>query len=175
MYQLIIRQDRKVASHTSQTIIGVDLGGTTISAGVVERSEIIRLKTVPVKGKENAETLFGTITDLIRDVSAGYAVDGISFGVNAPAGPGTENLFLMENLPALEDFPLKRRLTEAFGVPVMSTKAAQRELFKELADKETYSSQDVSYIMDDMQAYFERRRFMQFKTVKRILNKNTTK
>ncbi|MFM2096634.1 MAG: hypothetical protein RIS70_3758, partial [Planctomycetota bacterium] len=38
-------------------------------------------------------------------------------------------------------------------------------LFQDLSKQEMKSSQDVSVIMDDMQAYFERRRMMKFKTV----------
>ena len=38
-------------------------------------------------------------------------------------------------------------------------------MLDELAKQEAKGSQDVSVIMDDMQSYFERRRFMQFKTV----------
>ena len=57
------------------------------------------------------------------------------------------------------------QVNDAFGVPATSTKAAQRKLFKELSDQEVKSSLTVSNIMDDMDAYFERRRFMQFKTV----------
>ena len=53
----------------------------------------------------------------------------------------------------------------AFGNPAGASTEAQRGLFKELAGQEVKSSQDVSNIMDDMQAYFERRRFLQFKTV----------
>ncbi len=41
----------------------------------------------------------------------------------------------------------------------------QRKLFEELSSQEAQSSQDLSNIMDDMQSYFERRRFVQFKTV----------
>ena len=57
------------------------------------------------------------------------------------------------------------QVDNAFGVPATSTKAAQRKLFKELSDQEMKSTRTVSNIMDDMQGYFERRRFMQFKTV----------
>jgi hypothetical protein len=57
------------------------------------------------------------------------------------------------------------QVSDAFGVPATITKQAQRQLFGELAVQETKSSQDVSTIMDDMQAYFERRRFVQFGAV----------
>jgi glucokinase len=108
-----------VIQQQAHTIASVDLGGTTISCGIVENSDIVRLMTIQAVRKDNAETLFATIAKLIGDISEGYDIDGISFGVNAPAGPGTEVLFLMENLPSLEDFPLKRRLTEQFDVPVL--------------------------------------------------------
>jgi hypothetical protein len=43
--------------------------------------------------------------------------------------------------------------------------AVDRSYVEELADVEARSSQDVSHIMDDMAAYFERSRFMRFKVV----------
>jgi hypothetical protein len=43
--------------------------------------------------------------------------------------------------------------------------ARQRSNAKEFSEQEAKSSQDVSNIMDDMQAYFERRRFVQLKSV----------
>ncbi len=57
------------------------------------------------------------------------------------------------------------QVSDAFGLPPTITKQQQRQLFAELAVQETKSSQDVSTIMDDMQAYFERRRFVQFSAV----------
>ncbi|MHC5541496.1 hypothetical protein ACYOEI_25020, partial [Singulisphaera rosea] len=54
---------------------------------------------------------------------------------------------------------------DSFGLkPVVVTGAAQK-VFVEMAAQEAKGSQDVSLIMDDIQAYFERRRFMQFKSV----------
>ncbi|MEI8380057.1 MAG: hypothetical protein WCJ09_08015 [Planctomycetota bacterium] len=44
-------------------------------------------------------------------------------------------------------------------------KQAEPKVLKELSTLEVKSSQDLSYIMDDMQSYFERRRFQRFKTV----------
>jgi hypothetical protein len=69
----------------------------------------------------------------------------------------------------------------AFGVPLdanrtrpaltkedmeaASTKDTTLNLFKELSSQQAQSSQNLSNIMDDMQGYFERRRFVQFKNV----------
>jgi hypothetical protein len=57
------------------------------------------------------------------------------------------------------------QVSATFGVPVATTKEAQRTLLKELAGQEAQSSLDLSNIMDDMHSYFERRRFIQFKNV----------
>ena len=57
------------------------------------------------------------------------------------------------------------QVSDSFGVPTAEAKVAQQNLFNELSNQEAKSSQDVSHIMDDMQAYFERRRMMKFKSV----------
>jgi hypothetical protein len=56
------------------------------------------------------------------------------------------------------------RLPGVFGMP---NKADQddRELFKSLTSTEEKNRQTVSYIMDDLQGYFERRRMNQFRVV----------
>jgi hypothetical protein len=54
---------------------------------------------------------------------------------------------------------------DAFGLSAAAPKQAQRIVISQLSKEEAKSSDDVSHIMDDMQAYFERRRFMKFKAV----------
>jgi len=56
------------------------------------------------------------------------------------------------------------QISAAFGQPANAT-GKDRKVFSELAEAEMKSSQDLSMIMDDMQGYFERRRFQRFKTV----------
>jgi hypothetical protein len=57
------------------------------------------------------------------------------------------------------------QVNATFGVAPGLTRDADRNLFKELSGQEAQSSQTLSYIMDDMQAYFERRQFAKFKVV----------
>ncbi len=56
-------------------------------------------------------------------------------------------------------------LEGSFGLGERRIEASQKRIFSELSEVETKSSQKVSTIMDDMQAYFERRKFLKFKTV----------
>jgi hypothetical protein len=57
------------------------------------------------------------------------------------------------------------QLNQSFGVAATLVPASPKKVLSELAGDEAKCSYDVSLIMDDMQAYFERRRFLQFKTV----------
>ncbi len=59
---------------------------------------------------------------------------------------------------------LAQLASDAFGV-AERLKERQAETFRELADVETKSSLEVSHIMDDMSAYFDRSRLMRFKVV----------
>jgi hypothetical protein len=54
---------------------------------------------------------------------------------------------------------------DTFGLSPARVAPVPARLLDEMADQEARGSRDVSLIMDDMQAYFERRRFMQFKAV----------
>ncbi len=57
------------------------------------------------------------------------------------------------------------QLKETFGVKADIVEGAPRKVLDELAGQENKASIDVSFIMDDMQSYFERRHFVKFKTV----------
>ncbi len=56
-------------------------------------------------------------------------------------------------------------LEGSFGLGERRIDAAQKTAFAKLSEVETKSSENVSTIMDDLQAYFERRKFAKFKTV----------
>lgn len=60
---------------------------------------------------------------------------------------------------------LTDQLQPAFGVSTPRQTKPVREMLTTLQTTEQASSQNVSFIMDDMSAYFERRRFAQFKVV----------
>ena len=56
-------------------------------------------------------------------------------------------------------------LSDAFGVAGQQIASTAWKVLGEMSQLEARSSQDVSFIMDDMQSYFERRGFLRFKTV----------
>jgi hypothetical protein len=56
-------------------------------------------------------------------------------------------------------------VNNAFGLSAPINRDGAPKVIDELSKQEAKGSHDVSVIMDDMQSYFERRRFMQFKSV----------
>jgi len=57
------------------------------------------------------------------------------------------------------------KVDSSFGVASFRLDEDNQHMIKELSDQEDKGCHDVSNIMDDMASYFERRRFVQFKTV----------
>ncbi len=57
------------------------------------------------------------------------------------------------------------QLKDTFGVTPARVPEKPLKVIGEMAEQEGKASLDVSFIMDDMQAYFERRHFVKFKTV----------
>jgi hypothetical protein len=60
---------------------------------------------------------------------------------------------------------LAGQVGETFGVGAQQVAGGAWKAVGELSELEAKASQDVSWIMDDMQSYFERRPFMRFRTV----------
>jgi glucokinase len=104
--------------------IGVDLGGTSIRAGVVDaKGQLIALekrKTQPELGVEGVfERLTGAIERALKsaDVKA-KALGGIGVGVPGPVDPERGIVRVAVNLgKGWKDMPLADRLSEHFGLP----------------------------------------------------------
>ncbi len=60
---------------------------------------------------------------------------------------------------------ITEQLDETFGLRNTRFEDAAAAVLKDMSKKEEDSVQEISYIMDDLAAYFERRRFAQFKAV----------
>jgi glucokinase len=103
----------------SREYIGVDFGGTTITAGLVSGGEIRTVKTVPTRRERTPEEITQTIVGVVQEVSKGYTIKGVGIGVPCPSGPGMDSLVMVENLPNLEGYPLRALTEEQLGIPVI--------------------------------------------------------
>ena len=107
----------------SHAVLGVDVGGTTIAAGLVTAAgEVIREAQAPTHGHGSGHAL-ETIATLIEDVreggkTGGIAVDGIGVGVPGIVDPSSGRIGEIHHVPELGGEILAARLAERFGRPV---------------------------------------------------------
>ena len=107
----------------SGPVVGVDLGGTNIKAGVVSpEGEILSRGRVPTDAEGGPEAVIDRIADIARrcmDESDAPAADFAGVGIGSP---GTIDLdggivLFSPNLPGWDHVPLRDRVAEKLGMP----------------------------------------------------------
>jgi glucokinase len=99
-----------------QRVIGVDLGGTKILAGILDRDgTVVRRRELPTPLASEDELLRGVdsaVTDVLED-----DVAAIGFGIPSTIDQRTGRAIWSANIP-LADVDLRARMHERFGLPV---------------------------------------------------------
>ncbi len=98
-------------------VIGIDMGGTNVRAGLVENGRLRDVCTIPVRS-------LGTEQEVLEDVFS--AIDGIMLRGVAGLGTGVPSVvdlkagivYDVQNIPSWKRVPLKARLEERYRLPV---------------------------------------------------------
>lgn len=98
-------------------VIGVDLGGTKVRAGVAFNGEIQNQKQQLFKSRGSRAETLGQLVDLIRSLFLPQ-VRGIGLGVPSVIDIEKGVVFNVVNIPSWDRVPLKDILEEKFNVPV---------------------------------------------------------
>ena len=105
--------------------IGVDIGGTKISAGMVTtKGEVVgRPVSVPTGAEDEKEKIMARITGSIESVMENHGIEkerisGIGLGVTGPLDTGNGTILECPQLPTLHFYPLKEKIQNQFGFPV---------------------------------------------------------
>src|SRR5690348_6953695 len=100
----------------SATSIGVDLGGTKILAGVVDRDgQVIRRYEVATPTASQDELLAGL--DAAVEAVRGDGVAALGFGIPSTIDQQSGRAVSSVNIP-LHDLDFRDRMSERFGLPV---------------------------------------------------------
>jgi len=97
-------------------VIGVDLGGTNVRAGLVADGRLVKVHSTAVRGQ-------GTEAEVLEDVFAaidpvmGPAVAGIGAGVPSIIDLKTGTVYDVQNIPSWKKVPLKAILEERYHRP----------------------------------------------------------
>lgn len=101
----------------SQAILGLDIGGTTIKAGVMIHNKLHDIRSIETPFMESQEVILDTIADFI---SSYLDFDFSAIGIGIPGLIDTENGIVLNlgNIPSFTKVYLKDFLQNKFGKPV---------------------------------------------------------
>ncbi len=105
-------------------VVGVDIGGTKVAAGLVDRNGKIKtqIRTPMMAHGEGGEGLAAVVSaiDLLldHDVKARPLVRGIGICAPGPLDPATGVVINPPNVPCWRNFPLAAEIEKVYGVPV---------------------------------------------------------
>jgi glucokinase len=100
-------------------VLAIDIGGTKMAAAVVDADgQVLSSDRIATLRSSSADELFNSLETLSRSVvrAAGVGVDAIGVGCGGPM-QYPAGIVSPLNIPAWRDFPLRPRLSEAFGLP----------------------------------------------------------
>lgn len=107
---------------SEEFVIGVDVGGTKVAAGIVNADgEIISQTRTPMIADGDATTGFGPVKSAIDSLFAivpKATIRAIGVCAPGPLDPKTGVVINPPNLPCWRNFPLAAELTKIYSVPV---------------------------------------------------------
>ncbi len=98
-------------------VVGVDIGGTSIEAGLVEGKQLIETHSLPTHAQRPANEILQTLIDGIEKVKT-TDTKAIGIGVPGLLNPDKGEILNINNIPSWKNFPLKQKLEEHFSLPV---------------------------------------------------------
>jgi glucokinase len=102
---------------SSQRVIAVDLGGSKLLAGLIDREYVALRRTVRSTDVSDEETVVAQVEDAIEEVGeAGF--DALGIGIPSTIDQRLGRAVSSVNIP-LADIDLREHLERRFGVPVM--------------------------------------------------------
>jgi glucokinase len=112
------------SSNKSEYIVGVDLGGTKVLAGVFKNSlECIGTAKVSTKAQRGVDKVIERIARCVQDAIdeadlTMKQIGGIGIGAPGAVDFGAGTVIFAPNLEGWKDVPLKKELEKQLGVPV---------------------------------------------------------
>jgi glucokinase len=107
----------RVKNSKNVKLIGVDLGGTNVRAGLIERNKLVALEKNPTHGHAKADAVVEEICKTIAVVFR-RGVAGIGVGVPTIVDVEKGIVYSANNIPSWHMVTLKKLLEKRFRVPV---------------------------------------------------------
>src|SRR5688572_27375564 len=111
--------------------LGIDIGGTTIKAGIVDASGRI-LQSVRAPTMVNDLSAFlSTLSDLIRNFQKAAPVEAVGIGIPGLRNSRTRIIETSPNIPCLKKVSLEAELANQVQIPVVTQNDANAAAYGE--------------------------------------------
>lgn len=109
---------------SSNTIVGVDIGGTNISIGIVRDGQVIEKNRIATPALEAKQVVIDTVIQGIAELSGNYDIVGIGVGVPGLLDERAGIVYDLVNIPSWDEVHLADAISEYFKVNVFLTNDA---------------------------------------------------
>ena len=114
------RDTRAMTESSNQPVLGVDIGGTKVAVGLVDRNgTILNHERKPMVANRTPEAAFDAVTGAIDSLfSSESAIHSIGICAPGPLDPKTGVILNPPNLPCWRNFPLADKIKTRYSLPV---------------------------------------------------------
>ncbi len=98
--------------------VGIDIGGTKITAGVVVGNKLIKKHTLPTPSAGKKEEIIEIVAKVCREMAEGQEVSGVGIGVPGLVDVKKGVVHDVANIPSFKNVPLKELIEKECGKPV---------------------------------------------------------
>ncbi len=109
-----------VAGRGGPAVVGVDLGGTNVRAGLVADGRLVRLVAAKIDARSEVDAVLERIYSVVAPIVADpeTRIAAIGAGVPSVIDVARGVVYDVQNIPSWKEVPLKARLEDRFGLPV---------------------------------------------------------
>lgn len=97
-------------------VIGIDIGGTKIYGGLVDKDKVIRTRREPTP--PSPDEAVALLCDLVDELRQGEGICAVGVGMAGFIDVDQGKVISSPNLPGWTDVPLKEMLAEKVGLPI---------------------------------------------------------
>lgn len=98
-------------------ILGIDIGGTSIKAGVWVSGHLQDIRSIPTPALESQEVILEALATFIESYLP-YSFEGIGIGIPGLVDPKKGVVLGLANIPSFQHVELRKFLMNRFGKPV---------------------------------------------------------
>jgi glucokinase len=126
--------------------LGVDIGGTTIKAGLVnETGRVVESRTAATAA-DDLNLFLSKLSELITDFQTSYTIDAIGVGVPGLLHSKTHVIEVSPNIPCLDHVNLEEKLADQVHIPVVTQNDANAGAYGEFVCGAGAGSENMVYL-----------------------------